>query len=261
MRTLSRLLPLLCALALPAGAALAQDASCPAAQEGVEVLGLEGAQDYRTWLKQQEWRDLKPLSNSARRFAVEGGALRLETRGEGYLIGRRLPAELQRSLESHPYMRFEARLVQVPPAARMDVDGRDDSPLRVFAVFREKPLQSLGYVWSGEEQSPDWKAGRKIIFGDFRRVHRKVIGHGAPDTDGWLTVEVNVANDFQERFGEDPERVVGGIAVQADSEELRSHTVALLRSVSLHQRSLRTCGLEHRDRLGDTRVWFADPAD
>ena len=96
----------LAALAALAGAALAPASPVRAGASGAgaadppELLRLEQAADYPSWMERFGWENLRPFSDSAQRFRLEDGALRMESRRDSFLIGSRLQAGVaeQRSL-------------------------------------------------------------------------------------------------------------------------------------------------------------------
>jgi len=244
----------LAAIALPTRSLHAAPEACEA---GGRILArFDEVERYDAWLRANEWKDLRPFSDSRKRFRIEDGTLRLETRGDSFIVGRALPPPERESVDVMRYLRFEARVVHNPLGARLDDDAKDDSALRVFAVFREKPLQALAYVWSGVLPVGTWEPGRKYFFGDFRQVQRKVVGQGAPPADTWLTVEADLLRDFRDRFDGQAPPHLGGVAFQADSNALPEHSLALLRRIAVYPRSLRECGVREGDRLDGTVVWF-----
>lgn len=227
------------------------------ADTGVDLLRLAPGLTYRQWRERGGWEDRRPFSDSARRFRIEDGTLRLESDGESYLIGRALSADERRNIDTWPYLRFQVRIGDVPRGARLAGEERDDAAFRIYAVFRDSPPQALAYVWSWELPVGAWSARSWSIWGDFRDVHRKAFGQGEPAPDTWLTVEVDLRADFQARFPGQPLPVLIGVGLKADSNDTPGgHSLAWLRAASLHRTSLREAGHREGERLGGTVLWF-----
>lgn len=224
---------------------------------GVDLLRLDPAASYGPWRETTGWQDRRPFSDSARRFRIEGGALRMESAGDSYLIGRQLAPAERRSIAEFPYLRFVVRIGEVPRGARLIDEVRDDAAFRIYATFRDEPPLALVYVWSWDLPVGAWSVRGRSLWGDFRAVHRKAFGRGEPLPESWLTVEVDLRADFQARFPGQPLPVLGGVALKADSNHTPGgRSLAWLRSASLHRASLREQGLREGDRLGDSVLWF-----
>lgn len=226
------------------------------AETGLRLFSVRGHQDYAAWMKAAGWEDLRPFSRSAKRFRIEGDALRLESRDDSFLIGTTFPPPERRPIEHYPYLRFVVRIGAVPEGARLMGETRDDAAFRLYAGFADDPPRSLVYVWSWELPVGAWSARADRLWGDFRDVRRKAFGRGAPP-DGWLTVEVDLLRDFREQFPGAPPPPLRGLALKSDSNHTPGgHSLAWLREVTLHRESLRAQGLAEGATLGDTTLWF-----
>ncbi len=227
---------------------------------GIDLLGLRPGMAYAQWLAAAGWADRRPFSDSTRRFRIEDGALRMESRGESFLIGRTLPPSLRRSPREYPYLRFRVRIGAVPAGARLAGERRDDAAFRIYAVFNDNPPQALVYVWSRELPVGAWSARGRGLFGDFRGVHRKAFGRGVPgagaNPDGWLLVEVNLLRDFRARFRGPAPRLLG-VALKTDSNHTGgAASLAWVASATLHRASLRRAGYREGDRVNGAVLWF-----
>ncbi len=258
--------PWLAALLLTTVALGTAQGSAAGASGGIDLLHLPRqamgtangpSPSYARWRKAWGWQDRRPFSDSTERFRLERGALRLESRGDSYLIGRSLPPAEQQHLAAWPYLRFVVRIAAVPRGAQLADEVADDAAFRLYATCREEPLEALVYVWSWRLPVGAWSARKRTLWGDFRTVHRKAFGQGPPPAGQWLTVEVNLARDYRTRFPGRPLPTLRALALKADSNHVAAgHSLAWLRAVSLHRTSLRDAGYGEGDRLGDTVVWF-----
>lgn len=231
-------------------------------EAGLDLLRLGGALNYTEWMEREGWRDRRPFSNSAGRFRIFQGTLRMESRGESYLIGRELPPALARPLADYPFLRFVVRIAEAPRGARLRGEAADDSAFRLYAVVGSDPLQALVYVWSWELGIGEWSARGRSLLGDFRGVRRKSFGRGEPMGQVWLTVEVNLLRDFRAQFSEHrpesrqerrPPPRLGGLALKSDSNDTHGQRgLAWLRAVTLHRTSLRAVGLKDWDEYKGT---------
>ena len=211
---------------------------------------------YPDWLSASGWEDRRPFSASADRFRIENGVLRLESRGDSFLIGRDLPPDRRPSLLEYPYLRFTVRIARVPRGARLAGESRDDSAFRIYAVFNDRPLRALAYAWSWDLPVGHWSVRGRSLWGDFRQVHRKSFGRGVPRPDTWLMVEVDLRRDFRARFDSAPPRLIG-VGLKTDSNHTPgAGSLAWLKSIELHRVSLRDRGYREGSRLGWAVVWF-----
>lgn len=250
---------LLAALPLIAAPGFARGAPPPseAPPQDLVLMSVQPGQTYAQWMAAGDWADRRPFSPSARRFRIEDGALRLESRGDSYLIGRVLPAGPVTSIDARPYLRFVVRIARVPEGANLIAEARDDSAFRLYATFEDAPPRALVYAWSWTLPVGTFSARGRSLWGDFRNVRRKAFGRGPPDPQRWLTVEVNLRDDFRHEFPGLPLPPLRGLALKADSNHTPGGaSLAWLRSVSLHARSLREAGLREGDPYGETTLWF-----
>lgn len=242
--------------ALLLGCLLAGGSHGAHAQAALTLFSVRGHQDYAAWMDAAGWEDLRPFSRSARRFRIEGDALRLESRGDSYLIGTTFAPAERRPIAEYPYLRFVVRIGAVPEGARLMGEERDDAAFRIYAGFSDDPPRSLVYVWAWELPVGAWSPRADRFWGDFRDVRRKAFGRGTPP-DGWLTVEVNLLRDFRAQFPESPPPPLRGLALKSDSNHTPAgRSLAWLRQVTLHRESLRARGLAEGAALGDTTLWY-----
>ncbi|MCZ6553406.1 MAG: DUF3047 domain-containing protein [SAR324 cluster bacterium] len=238
--------------------------SAPAqGMERLELLRLSEAEDYRGWMERFAWEDLRPISrrtrfsDSARRFKLEGGALRMATRKNSYYIGSRLEGLLPVSLLEYPYLRFVVRIDRAPRGAELTGERHDDSALRIFAVTRPRPIQTVVYAWSWTLPVGRWSARGLSERGLFNNVRRKSFGQGEPLKGQWLTVEVNLLEDFRSQFPMYTDPALKALHLKADSNDTpRARSLAWVRSVSLHRHSLRERGLAEGAPYEDTLLWY-----
>lgn len=234
--------------------------SAPAETGDVTLLDLTAlppSLDYAAWMAREGWSDERPFSDSSGRFRLEAGSLRLESRGDSFLIARTLDLAQQRSLETHPYLRMVVRVDRVPEGANLIGEAQDDSALRVYAGFRDRPPRSIVYAWTWTLPQGNWSARGRSFWGDFREVRRKSIGQGMPPAGRWLTVEMDLRADYRQEFPEGPLPVLRGLALKADSNNTTGgNSLAWVRKVSLHHGSLKTLGLRDGASYGDTELRF-----
>lgn len=229
----------------------------PARDDGIDLLRLADAPDYRTWMQREGWKDRRPFSDSGKRFRVQEGVLRLESQGDSFLIGRELPPALARPIADYPFLRFVVRIAEAPQGARLRGEAADDSAFRIYAIFASDPLQALAYVWSEDLAIGEWSARGRSLLGDFRGVRRKSFGRGEPMGEVWLTVEVNLARDYGTQFPGAPLPVLRGLALKSDSNDVpRQRSLAWLRAVTLHRTSLAGAGLKEWDSYRGTVLLF-----
>ena len=239
-------------------------ASAPAqSAEHIELLRLSEVEDYPGWMERFAWEDLRPISHrtrfsdSAKRFKLEEGALLMATRKQSYYIGSRLEGLLPVSLLEYPYLRFVVRIDRAPKGAELTGERHDDSALRIFAVTRPRPIQTVVYAWSWTLPVGRWSARGLSERGLFNNVRRKSFGQGEPLKGQWLTVEVNLLEDFRSQFPMYTDPALKALHLKADSNDTpRARSLAWVRSVSLHRHSLRERGFAEGAPYGDTVLWY-----
>ena len=183
--------------------------------------------------------------------------LRLESEGDSFLIGSTVWGVLPLDLERYPFLRFVVRIDDAPAGSDLIDERIDDSALRIMTVFRKEPPRSIVYAWTSTLPVGAWSARGRSILGDFREVRRKSFGQGRPPAGQWLTVEVNLLADYRTQFPAGAPPTLRGVALKTDSNDVDDgRSLAWIRSVSLHEQSLRGEGLKEWDALGDTVVWF-----
>lgn len=229
----------------------------PGAAEIPELLRLQGHTDYRAWMERYGWEDLRPFSNSSKRFRIDDGALRMESQDDSYLIGSELKGLLPAALDDFPYLRFVVRIDRVPRRPEESLAELDDSAFRLYAALRDDPPQSIAYAWTWTHPAGHWSAQRSSLFGDFGGVRHKSLGRGAPPAGLWITVEANLREDVRSQFPDLAAPRLVGISLKADSNHTDDgNSLAWVRSASLHRESLRAEGRREGDALGDTVLWY-----
>lgn len=223
--------------------------------DSLDLLHLDNARDYPTWMESNGWQDLRPFTNSRNRFRLEKDGLRLESVGEAFVIARDFEAALAPDIDRTPYLRFRVRVERVPEGASQTDPTLDDSAFRVVAVFRKEPVKALAYVWSGRTPVGHWSPGDRTLWGDFRELRRKVIGQGPPPAR-WLLVEVNLPTDFRAQFPGEPLPPMVGLGLTADSDDTQRASLAWLREVSLNRHSLREQGIREGGTAQGATVWY-----
>lgn len=223
----------------------------------IEFLKLDGHKDYTQWFEKNGWEDVIPFTNSANRFSISNGVLRMPSDDDHDLIGLTLKPEQIRSIKDFPFLRMVVRIDKVPEGAELKGEVRDDSAFRVYVLFQETPLEALVYIWSWKLPVGAWSDRSDSWMGDYRGVRRKVFGQGKPLAGQWLTVETNLLKDFRAQWPDSTKFKVIAFALKADTNSTKDQTsLSFIRSLSLHKTSLKTQGLKEGAKLGDTTLWF-----
>jgi hypothetical protein len=227
------------------------------AAEPPELLRLQGETDYRAWMERYGWKNLRPLSDSTKRFRIGNGALRLSSRGDSFLIGSELKGILPVALDQYPYLRFVVRIDQVPVSDDRSKEHLNDSAFRLYLATRASPPQSIAYAWTWDHPIGHWSSQGLTGLGSFSKVRHKSIGQGRPPAGRWITVEANLREDVRSQFPELAAPQLVGISLKADSNDSEGgSSLAWVREVSLHRASLRAEGFREGDTLAHTELWY-----
>ena len=120
-----------------------------------------------------------------------------------------------------PVLRWRWRVLSgVQPAMDHNEKAGDDALARVYAVaktgFFAWQARALNYVWAHNNSAgADWPSP----YTD--KNHQIAMNVGAPDGDGWVTHQVNLADDFGRHFDIQPEQIVA-IAIMSDCDDSAS---------------------------------------
>ena len=153
------------------------------------------------------------------------------------------------NLAKTPYLAFEWKRYGDAVSTDLSKKGDDDRILSVYLAFayqperaslkeklgrpfleakqgKDAPARLLTYLWGGRPATDDWfenpytgKAG-----------YMKILSRPDEPEGVWLSHKVNVAADFEARFGYPPPRLLY-IAVSADTDDTKSSLTAHLRAL------------------------------
>jgi len=213
------------------------------AEEGRELLVVRQSQPYPSWMREFGWVDIRPFSDSTKRFSIEDKDLVLSSQGDSFLIGRRLEEEELRGLSDRPFLRFVVRVEAVPEGARLEGETRDDAAFRLYVLYNRSPMEALVYVWSWELPVGQWSRRKNGVLANYSGVHRKAFGSGRPPGQ-WWTVEVDLRRDHSSRFPGRPPGTPIALALKSDSNDTKNtQSRSRLRSIHFNRASLRDQGL------------------
>jgi len=192
--------------------------------------------EIRKWMKRHEWKSKR---NSPRRFELGDGCMHLVSRDDSVLIGTRkgLPLDPQ----AWPQLRFRLRVDAVPTGTDLSRKSGDDAAFRLYVAFDRggglfSPPNTIGYTWT-EDLEPE----TVLRSPHFKRLRYLSIGQGvttgedAGDTDGWVTVERNLLEDYRGVFGQEDGAVPDfvGFMVKCDSNDSGTAASAWLADLEL----------------------------
>ena len=162
----------------------------------------EGGIPHKWKTPKRDARIMAPIKREAERdddyvevvARGSGQCLRAYTRNETVQIARINGAGFEWNLETHPLLSWQWRAGQLPEGAREDRRDRNDAGGAVYVTFDCKDLLgrpcTIKYTYSST-----LPIGATARYG---ALHVVVVSQGASD---WLSIERNVAADFQRFFG------------------------------------------------------------
>jgi hypothetical protein len=175
-----------------------------------------------------------------------GGALRVITEGTTSAIVTPEPV----NPHNLPYLRWEWKLVDPLEGADLRSLFREDTAIRVAALFREEledlpalmrvwarrrreelgelpPTRALNYVWTTDEYE-----GGPIRSLWSSRIQFYVVNHGTDRLGERVTHQVNIVEDYRRAMGADPPDEVF-LAIMADSDNTEGRAEAIVYELTL----------------------------
>ena len=148
----------------------------------------------------------------------EGGRrfLRGFTRGEAIWIGLPNGEGYDWDLATHPRLRWDWRVHQLPKGAREDRKSRNDAGAAVYVIFsRDWKGRTKGIKYTYSSTLPP---GTLAEYGPLKVL---VVASGLGQRGAWQSVERDVAADYRRAFGKAPPDRPVTIAVWSDSDSTK----------------------------------------
>lgn len=123
------------------------------------------------------------------------------------------------NLEEFPTLAWDWRAIKLPPDAREDT--RNDTGAAVYVIFKVD--------WLGRPTSIKYTYSSTLPVGtivDYGRLKVVVVSSGADGTGAWLSIERDVAADYEDLFGKDPPVRPVSIMLWSDSDNTKSVAIA-----------------------------------
>lgn len=186
------------------------------------------------------WQEQRFSMFSSNEFALQGNAMSVRSDGTVSLMWTRVPEALWDSRSA----RWTWRVSRSVPATDLTKKGGDDRNLSLYFVFLPEAVAQaakdegvralldnpdarvLMYVWGGNH-APGQILPTPYLGPRGRTVVQRPAGTGeASET-------IDLARDFREAFGGEPEALVG-LAVSADSDDTSTGVTAEISGLSLN---------------------------
>lgn len=175
---------------------------------------LEGFSGSSTGEFPKGWKPRSEAGRSIYSVRVEGG--QYFVRAKAINAGIEADKESAWDLQQYPFLTWRWRPREFPRGAN-EQSGKNDSVLGVYVGFSWM-TGALKYIWS--ESVP---TGSEIDTGLFGRTKMKVVNSGSTtDKETWISVRVNVADDYKRRFKKTTIDNPVGIALLTDSDATQS---------------------------------------
>jgi Protein of unknown function (DUF3047) len=203
-------------------------------------------------LQAEGWRELANpnKAENAYRGGPEG-AIEVVSKDSVSTLYKPVSADIR----ERPLLTWRWRVDEHAPATDLSAKGQDDCSLAVYVGFPyesdqaslferlkrplveswaggEAPGRVLRYVFCGRHQRGEVVESPHLGSAGFIRVLRPA---DSP-TDTWFTEQVDLVADYREAFGEEPPDPAQ-IAIQADTDDTRSTSRALIADLSFAPRS------------------------
>ncbi len=142
-----------------------------------------------------------------------GRFLRGFTRAEAIWIGRPNGDGYDWDLATHPRLRWDWRVHQLPKGAREDRKARNDAGAAVYVIFsRDWRGRTKGLKYTYSSTLPP---GTLAEYGPLKVL---VVASGLRQRGHWQSVERDVAADYRRAFGKEPPDRPATIALWSDSD-------------------------------------------
>ena len=156
-----------------------------------------------------------------------GPALRLEAEGQAAFFWRELEEQVP---VGEGTLEWTWRVDEAPEGADLQVEDRDDCPIRLIVVFGQRGFlrrpRIIFYSWSGSMEEGAWYHSRVS-----RRMGVLSAASTAADPLGtWLTERRDPAEDYRAIWGEEPP-AIGAVGLMADTDQPGQRSVAWLASI------------------------------
>ena len=145
-----------------------------------------------------------------------GRFLRGFTRGEAIWISRPNGDGYEWDLATHPRLRWDWRVHQLPKGAREDRKSRNDAGAAVYVIFsRDWKGLTKGIKYTYSSSLPP---GTLAEYGSLKVL---VVASGLGQRGAWQSVERDVAADYRRAFGKPPPDRPVTIALWSDSDSTK----------------------------------------
>lgn len=164
-------------------------------------------------MSEGEWFRIR--EEDGRRFA------RVHTEGEAIQIIHPTSEEFPWTLESHPRLRWDWRVLEAPLEANERESGRNDTAAAVYVTFKINWLgipRSIKYTYSSS-----LPVGSVVSFTGLKVL---VVASGPDGFGEWLREERNLVEDYRRVYGGDPPNEPLSIALWSDSDSVGGTTTA-----------------------------------
>ncbi len=188
-------------------------------------------------LEAQGWRELPDPHKPENHFSLgPGGAIEVVSHDSISTLYR--PVDVR--LSQRPILTWRWRVDQAAPATDLGAKNQDDCSLAVYVGFPYRPGQASWFdrlkrplveAWAGESapgrvlryafcgRRPRGAMVKSPYLGDAGMI--KILRPAASPTGRWFEERVDVAADYRQAFGEEPQDP-SQIAVEADTDDTHS---------------------------------------
>lgn len=148
----------------------------------------------------------------------------------------------------YPIMEWEWKIEKVLEKGDMSVKDGDDYAARIYVNFRysrndlplgerikysalktftsyDIPLRSINYVWANKAEKGT--VAKNAYTG---WVHMVAVASGNDKAGEWVTVRMNILEDYRNAFGEEPREIIA-VSLMTDSDNTGDSSVAWYRNV------------------------------
>lgn len=141
--------------------------------------------------------------------------LRGFTRAEAIWIGLPNGEGYDWDLGTHPRLRWDWRVHQLPKGAREDREARNDAGAAVYVIFSQDWKGTRGIKYTYSSTLPP---GTLAEYGSLKVI---VVASGLRRRGAWQSVERDVAADYRRAFGKPPPDRPRTIALWSDSDSTK----------------------------------------
>jgi len=158
----------------------------------------------------------------------EDRALELRSRASSFSLRRTVAIDLTRT----PFVVWQWKVTELPKRGDFRHRATDDQAAQLYVVFSWEVFrkEAIAYIWDSTAPEGTTAQIPSPALYPFLNLHVVVVRSGEGERGKWITETRNVAEDYRQLFGADPDKVQG-VMIQINSQHTESRAESVWRSI------------------------------